>query len=223
MRHVNSTCPTTTATELRQGVRKTTMTVIHYDSGIQAQIETLVRGITDGRGYVRKGKTAVRASSFATLRMDSVSGRSNQGIRRRRSGLAKLADDPINDQMRALDELDTALLDSQTLCERAAHQVLRDGDCKEYLDMLKQCFQNILQICTKETAKRLEEKHREDELQPVTKQMCTSVETFGSPAEALEPGIAPHSLEVDDGEDVDDSLCLMPYERFAGMSRMTAC
>ena len=199
------------------------MSVIHYDSGIQTQIETLVRGITDGRGYVRKGKAAKPVSSYATLRIDSVSGRSDQGVQRRRSGPAKLADDPTNGRLRALDELDTALLDGQTLCEHAAHQVLRDGDCKEYLDMLKQCFQNILQICTKEVAKILEQKQKEDELQPITKQKCTGDETFGSPAESPEPDVAPHSLEVDDGEDVDDLPCLMPYQRFTGMSRMTAC
>lgn len=130
--------------------------VVHYDSEIQKQIEELVKGISIGRGYVRREMMAARVASCSSLSVDSVMPSRHslrQGVpalSRNNSGpdfLEKYPNKPRDCSATALKEVETALLDAQRLCEQVAHQLLRDGDCDDDLAAIKDCFQEMLRMC----------------------------------------------------------------------------
>ena len=66
----------------------------------------------------------------------------------------------------AFDTIDKDLEHSQMACERAAHQMLRDGNCKEELLRTKTNFQNSLRLAQAEV-----ERLREEEAQEAAKNM----------------------------------------------------
>ncbi|KAF1348075.1 hypothetical protein BDV97DRAFT_215495 [Delphinella strobiligena] len=136
--------------------------VVHYDSEIQKQVEELVRGISIGRGYVRREMMAARVASCSPLSVDSVMPSRHsprQGVSalsRNNSGPDLVEKYPNNSQdcsATALKEVDTALLDAQRLCEQVAHQLLRDGDCDDDLAAINNCFQEISRICEEQIIK----------------------------------------------------------------------
>lgn len=138
------------------------MVVVHYDAAIQNQIEGLVRNISAGRGYVRKAKISARVSSYANL---GSSGVGMQHMRREaRSTSSSRGSIMIanNDSSNTLENIESKLSEGQALCEHAAHQLLRDGDCYDDLHGIKDCFESILQTCDIENQKAQEQPYIED-------------------------------------------------------------
>lgn len=154
-----------------QRYRTRSMIVVYYDSDIQDAFEQLVRNIAAARNNLRKGKTAAtfknRMAAMATGDFSSGGGhfplldpkmRLKVGINRPLSGLDTSTDT-------AFEIMDHDLEKAQNLCEIAAHQMLRDGDCREEIGETKEKFQDCLKIATNEAEKEREKEAKEKEVE----------------------------------------------------------
>ena len=109
------------------------------------------------------------------------------------------------------DELDKGLEAVQSLCERAAHQFLRDGDCAEEIDTIKKRLGQTKELSDKEV-----ERIRKEDPDAV-KDEATKTRSFrphsmrlpsagSSPSkESAQPDSGPLVLEVDEGLDDMDN------------------
>lgn len=133
--------------------------VIYYDSIVQNAFEGLVKVIATARNNVRKGKQAQvleRGLSLPSL------GTGNNGRRLRNAVVPNppqsdattdlprepkllLNDSPTCDEA-AFNEVAKDLEAAQALCETAAHQFLRDGDCTLEIDQIRAYFENVLLV-----------------------------------------------------------------------------
>ncbi|KAF2102888.1 hypothetical protein NA57DRAFT_71873 [Rhizodiscina lignyota] len=144
--------------------RTRSMIIVYYDAEIQKAFEKLVREIGNGRHLIRKAKMAAQAEAFsAGIDDDELDGIADDAVassmrvmsfRRTttaasRSNLA-CGDSSLN--LSAFEQVDKALDKAQSLCERAAHQFLRDGDCRLETESAKEAFQNVLERSTEELA-----------------------------------------------------------------------
>ncbi|KAL8832221.1 MAG: hypothetical protein Q9191_000391 [Dirinaria sp. TL-2023a] len=153
--------------------RTRSMVIVYYDSVVQEAFESLVRNIAGARNNLRKGRTAASFKSRMTSLGMGSSPFSVGGGREtidpkmmlRRTKPTASTDSATS----AFDVADKNLEKAQTLCESAAHQFLRDGNCVEEIQGTKQSFETCLEVAKKE-AKRLRD---EKELDP------TEEETFG--------------------------------------------
>ncbi|KAF2873390.1 hypothetical protein BDV95DRAFT_592768 [Massariosphaeria phaeospora] len=152
--------------------RSKTMILVYYDGQIQKSFETLVRSIGTGRNMLRKGKMAAKLQEMADLAgseddddeddmaMAKIGYRHRTGlssIRTRamamRGSLAGISTSSSRTPIELFDVTEKALELAQGLCERAAHQSLRDGECRKELDGVRQHFEGILESAKKEVAK----------------------------------------------------------------------
>lgn len=145
-----------------QRYRTRSMIIVYYDSAIQEAFESLVRMIASARNNLRKGKTA---SSFK-VRMASL-GMAENMIAGDFSMLSPKKTQPQFDKSSrqsstspsqtpsfpAFDDADKDLETAQGLCEVAAHQFLRDGDCDQEIQGAKKRFQSCLSIAHREMEK----------------------------------------------------------------------
>ncbi|KAK4916979.1 hypothetical protein LTR66_016976 [Elasticomyces elasticus] len=118
--------------------RNTPKVVIHYDKHVQLELEKLVRGFGNGRNNLRKGKNAYIASRG--FKLPSLSRNRRLDDEGTTPALSKFSgntvlvvtDAKITDMTgeAAFISVDKELEAAQQLCETAAHQVIRDGDCQ---------------------------------------------------------------------------------------------
>lgn len=214
--------------------RSKSMVVVYYDGEIQQRFESVVRTIGICRNSMRKGKMSARINS---LSHEEVSGSSEE----------TLGEDivtPINlklyssrlrtnravsslDGTEAFDKADSFLDKAQALCERAAHQVLRDGDCATEIQNAKENIMSaieigkaelpILQSKAEQAAQR--RKKEEAELQQRETEAGRRDENDVAWDEKNKPGSRrtspPNVLEVDElevdssAEDSDPSLSIL--------------
>ncbi|KAF2808238.1 uncharacterized protein BDZ99DRAFT_464130 [Mytilinidion resinicola] len=138
--------------------RSRTMIIVWYDSEVQKAFEALVRCIGTGRNLLRKGKMAAKMEALADMASafdddgdddDStakvgykprVSGMPNFRSTRRMGGSGGAAG---GDSGAKFDAADKELEKAQSLCERGAHQFLRDGDCRTELNAVRQHFAEV--------------------------------------------------------------------------------
>ncbi|KAM3424238.1 hypothetical protein BST61_g11221 [Cercospora zeina] len=160
--------------------------VVYYDGTTQSRFEQLVRAISSSRNAIRKGKMSAKVDALS--RSGSSSGDSSclsGGEDMDHSMLPDFKYQPSrsrlpafgrNDGTEAFDKVDGRLEKAQALCERAAHQVLRDGDCTVELKQAREHFSEALTMATEELPtlqkkaekaaerrRRSEERHRLDE------------------------------------------------------------
>ena len=154
-----------------QRYRTRSMIVVYYDSDIQNSFEQLVRNIAGARNNLRKGKTAAsfknRMAAMGTggdptgypgrFPMLDPKMRLKVGINRKVPGLEGTTADA------AFETMDRDLEKAQSLCEIAAHQMLRDGDCREEIGETKERFKNCLKIAKEEAERTREKEVREKE------------------------------------------------------------
>ena len=158
-----------------QRYRTRSMIVVYYDSVIQDAFEQLVRNIAGARNNLRKGKTAASFKNrMAAMGIgigiggDPAGGagrfplldpkmRLKIGINRQIPGLEGTTTDA------AFETMDRDLEKAQSLCEVAAHQMLRDGDCREEIGETKERFENCLKTAKEEAEKMREKEAREKE------------------------------------------------------------
>ncbi|KAF2188175.1 hypothetical protein K469DRAFT_703637 [Zopfia rhizophila CBS 207.26] len=221
--------------------RSRTMIIVYYDGQIQKAFETLVRSIGTGRNMLRKGKMAAKMEALTELAGsdDDDDGDDADPVMskigyRHRAGLSSIHATRARATIRGLrggsststspemfDSTDKALENAQGLCERAAHQSLRDGNCRKELEGVRKHFKDVMEKAATETAKYSARKEVSKE-EP-------KVETSLSPMEMDHPrpssipvadirpipvvtpivSSKPMDIEVDDDED-DDADFVMP-------------
>ena len=122
------------------------MVIVYYDSAIQEGFETLVRGIAGARNILRKGKTAASFKArMASMGMGTDDEEDDANPILKSKLLVKRAPrGPPPGTSQTFDKADADLEAAQNLCEVAAHQFLRDGDCGEELAGTRQRFEDCL-------------------------------------------------------------------------------
>lgn len=148
--------------------RSRSMVVVYYDGEIQNRFENLVRAIGTRRNALRKGRTSAQVYELSPKTSngdDGANGEDKYMLQPRvayRS--ARMRQSPQAgkhmDGLEAYDKLDGYLEKAQAQCERAAHQILRDGDCGLEFKTAKEQFHEAQAHCETEIPiwrKRVEE------------------------------------------------------------------
>ena len=208
------------------------MVVVYYDGDTQKQFETLVRAIGGNRNALRKGKMTAKvdalsrtgsgSSSEASSSEDQVTMLPSKLNYKTTTAVRVMSHQVGKDSTtEAFDKLDVLLEKAQVICEKAAHQILRDGDCalemrmaREHVVNLKKVAESELPALQRRAEKTLERQKRERDKEKV-KQAEAAEKDRSTPenvtvTEKLEnPFSSPGSLEVDleaDDSDEDDDL-----------------
>ncbi|OAP57363.1 hypothetical protein AYL99_08101 [Fonsecaea erecta] len=152
--------------------------VVYYDGYLQEQLDTLVKQIGIGRNNLRKGKAALAAARG--FRLPTLTARTSHGL----SALNDIRSSMISRSTPALLpgksrvsvqnpaasneeasflQVDKELEQIQALCETAAHQFLRDGDCKTELQSMLEKFNGLLEQASAaaESMKKIQEESQE--------------------------------------------------------------
>lgn len=127
-----------------RNVRSKKMVIIYYDSHIQSELDKLVRAFGAARNNLRKGKNAYTVSKGFQLptlsRRYDITSRvaTNGGKTNLLSTKAPIEVAATTTESPSIDEsfitVDKELEAIQSLCESAAHQAIRDGDCSTELN-----------------------------------------------------------------------------------------
>lgn len=153
--------------------RTKSMIIVYYDSAIQDSFESIVRNIAAARNSLRKGKTtasfkARMASIGVGMDDDPFSGVTKFKMMAPKMMRPSLPStrlgglDLLNGgEMTSFEDADKDLETAQSLCEVAAHQFLRDGDCRLEIEGTRKRFQNVLELAKKEVERLTEEEEKE--------------------------------------------------------------
>jgi hypothetical protein len=205
--------------------------IVYYDKYIQDQLDIMVKKIGGARNELRKAKTANIANQGFQLprlgrRYDTIlPSWAREDLKlptpvSEKSAIAPeqspdvTAFDPVADSTFA--SADHGLEAVQTICETAAHQFLRDGDCRTTLDSAPKKLDSVLELANKAT-QQLEEaakKKKESETEQVSHlaesdATCEKPSTEGvgsklapSVGDPVQPlGLGTMEIEVDDNSD----------------------
>ena len=151
--------------------------VILYDSYMQEQLDTMVKNIASARNNLRKGKMSRSLQKGLQLptfgrRFPEIYGSSSEDVGLPQVNSSKsLPIDPKVDAAQTQPptndgyfcQTDKELDAAQQLCETAAHQFLRDGDCKVELDGVKARFEAGLALAREALPKFEAEKESEED------------------------------------------------------------
>jgi hypothetical protein len=150
--------------------RPRALVVVNYDGDMQKSFELLVRAIGTGRNMLRKAKMEAKMNELAALAgpsddEDEADDDENEAIN------AKITYRPRMSSMRAraaarrepghsadmpvalFDTTDKTLEHAQSLCEKAAHAILRDGDCRTELGGMRKSFVDVLETAKTQVTK----------------------------------------------------------------------
>lgn len=207
------------------------MVVVYYDGEAQKQFETLVRSIGTSRNSLRKAKMSAKVDAVSRSDSGSSEGSSSDDAV---LDIEKLGYRPVklrgrgtpekDDGTGVFDKVDGFLERAQTLCERAAHQILRDGDCAEEIKNATKHFDDACKMCETELPalqKRIEKstemQRRSEERKAAKSEKADEKRALeGSSNEKLvdsdSPFSSPATLEVDleaDDSDGDEGAYTM--------------
>ena len=217
----------------RPRYRTRSMVVVYYDGEIQSAFESLVKSIATARNLLRKGKvTATFKTHMASMGAETTPFPSaggdfamlnpklirSSGFSRTRLGPNMHGDSDV--KMVEFDDADKDLEAAQNLCEVAAHQFLRDGDCRLEITGTRSRFENVLEIARKEVEKlKLEEeisaKESEMKEEDVTAAQLMETSPVVEVEKRMEPPVVVQNpikqisivgtgtIEVDDGSDAE--------------------
>lgn len=154
-----------------QKFRSKHMAVIYYDAYLQEQLDALVKSIGGARNNLRKGKlsrSVTRGFQLPYLRratdhngngvlpMSGYKKLSTPSITILTDPKTQLANPtPTGDE--AFTTADKHLEAAQSLCETAAHQVLRDGDCSIELTSVVTMLGSVVELAIATVAQLREE------------------------------------------------------------------
>ncbi|KAI1277537.1 hypothetical protein F5Y07DRAFT_388488 [Xylaria sp. FL0933] len=157
--------------------RSRRMVMVYYDSYVQSFFEELVKFVSAQRNLMRKAKMAAKVAHIRRLaelempeddeddggemRLQYLSSRNYGGALRSpalgfmpgrgmRTSALNGSLGVFNEKGDVWDELDKGLESVQGLCERAAHQFLRDGDCNEEIEKIKSRLVKVKELAIKE-------------------------------------------------------------------------
>lgn len=206
--------------------RSRSMVVVYYDGDAQKQFEALVRAVGTSRNQVRKGKMSLRIDSLARSESSSSgSDSSGSGGEETITGLGTFTYKTTRtrrvegsmfgkDGSENFEKIDKLLETTQALCERAAHQILRDGDCATEVKSAKNQLVDVrilaekeLPILERKAAKSAERRRRSEEQRRIEQEEQSNNAAQPSDSEkACVMGLLPHDgpLEVDTVEADDD-------------------
>lgn len=146
-----------------QKFRNKNQVVVYYDGCVQERLDALVKQLGSGRNNLRKGKNAlVAAKGFQLPKLGRGAIRGYDSIEDIRSILTSRSTPLLPSGKKATStvqsdtpdhevtffQIDKALESVQSLCEVAAHQFLRDGDCQTEMNTIKQKLGEILTRAT---------------------------------------------------------------------------
>lgn len=198
------------ATSGPQRYRTRSLVIVYYDSAIQEAFEQLVRGIAGARNNLRKGRTAASFQArLASIGMggdeadDADPARSPKLTVKRASRFSPPTEGP--NFKKADEDLDAA----QNLCEVAAHQFLRDGDCVAEIVGARKRFEECLEIAKAEVKKLQAEQAAKSELNPTEEALEVINQPVTIPTEKIEGPRIPtiptfttsDTIEVDNNSD----------------------
>ncbi|KAI9732295.1 MAG: hypothetical protein M1834_001501 [Cirrosporium novae-zelandiae] len=185
------------------------MIVVYYDSSIQENFEMLVRNVGTARNNLRKARMATSINQVAKARFHIFDDLGQDGdlpdfstiqftssrLSGKDCGRKQTTENPV---VTAIDNSDKNLEAIQCLCEVAAHQYLRDGDCSMEITACRGRFEEVSKIAKEQVEKLKREKEEKQEKEPTT-----HVEMIIQKQQVMNQTLPPTSsnlmLEVDDG------------------------
>ena len=203
------------------------MVVVYYDSAVQESFESLFRSIAGARSNLRKGKmTASFKARMASLGKEESSypavGEFSMlnpkmlrvGLRRRTLG----PDFNTDAKLSAFDEADKDLEITQNLCEVAAHQFLRDGDCRLEIEGMRKKFENCRGLAKREIERLKEEEAQEQEEKEVKEEQLPVVQYVEAKVNPPPPlkqinFTGTGTIEIDDASDTESVHIDLPAFR----------
>ncbi len=203
-----------------QKYRTRSMIIVYYDSFVQEAFESLVRNIGSARNNLRKGKMQAsmkaRMSSLGDDEISlSISGFGNTlrpKMMHTKVRVPTGAEGKAAQATAVFDTVEKELEAAQSLCEVAAHQFLRDGDCGLEIEGTRQRFKICLEIAKKEVDRLEEEAILE-------KKKEEAEERAQNEDNKVSLGNSDDIIEVDDGEDSDSSSIHIDITAFRSTRR----
>ncbi|KAL9622570.1 MAG: hypothetical protein Q9160_003067 [Pyrenula sp. 1 TL-2023] len=157
-----------------QKFRSRQMVVVHYDGHTQTSLEGMVKNIGAARNNLRKGKQNRELSlglelpafkrrpgwdddsnDLLGLNLKNATRMRFQSLNPKDNGSSPISEDPKRTAV--FEEADKELEKGKNLCETAAHQFLRDGDCSAEIQGLKEALTIVLELADEEEKKLREE------------------------------------------------------------------
>lgn len=232
-----------------QKFRSKQAVVIYYDSSLQERLDIMVKNIASARNNVRKGKmsrtlqTGLQLSAFSK-RFPQISNLSAEDLSLSHvhstkslpiGGKTPVARPKPQADDNCFCQADRELESAQSLCETAAHQFLRDGDCKLELEGVKAKFEAVLLLATdalpklkaeKESEQNQEEPRTDSEVtlcekpseEAITAKFAPTLSHFDSSPTPNFAGAGAAEIEVDDddGSSIDVDITKFRSARAAG-------
>lgn len=172
--------------------------IIEYDGHTQKALDEIVKDIGIARNNIRRGKmgTMSRGGLRAGLlnRSAALTGSAAGGepsalaslacVRSTRTGAGLVGVTGSTSGIRKespFDYTDKQLEVAHGLCETAAYQVLRSGDCGTELDGVEEKFKMLLEMVAKEVERLKEEKQKQEEEQAKSPPVESTEETDSKP------------------------------------------
>jgi hypothetical protein len=174
--------------------RSRSMIIVYYDSEIQKGFEQIVRDIGQARYHLRKARTSSRMDTISMGHHIPGSPLTYRSTRDSPNVQDKPASDSPDKGSDLFSSIDASLDLAQELCERGAHQFLREGDFSNEIEGAKRNFSNAKKHSDTELARLRAEP--EAPVQPKVEELKVEQDGFiGDPNTGL--------LEADDGSDDD--------------------
>ncbi|KAK3053668.1 hypothetical protein LTR09_005412 [Extremus antarcticus] len=201
--------------------RSRSMVIIYYDGDTQQRFERMVLAISTSRNCLRKAKTSVRMEQIMSQAGPPKKGDDSDSddlveipsmVLRSARAKRNAATSARNDETLAFERVDGCLEKAQMMCERAAHQILRDGDCALEIKHAQDYFADARELGEAELpiwrmrAGEAAEKARCREERETTRKPILRTEASSSEERLLSSKdlpSSPPSLEVDSESDVD--------------------
>lgn len=207
--------------------------IIQYDGHTQKSLEEIVRHIGTARNNIRRGRMsqlplgsfggafgrAGRRSEGSRLMASAVDMPEDQLLSNIRSARARNSPGPAQPTMPKDSSFDLAekhLEIAHGMCETAAYQFLRSGDCSTQLSSVEDKFKNLLDLAYQEVARlQAEQSHSQSEEEDESAELAqvAPVKTEDKP-----PAYS-GEIEVDDGTASVESLDLTAFRA----SRLRRC
>ena len=134
--------------------RARSMVVVYYDSDIQKTFEQVVRHIGSGRNNIRKMRLAARMEALAVRSeissFDKIRALSRPARRAAQAdnfgGGGAAVEEAVPEENDPYATADAALEQAQSMCERGAHQFLREGECEAEIVGAKKNFEKVKRV-----------------------------------------------------------------------------